>query len=369
MASAWGKMLKLSIFGESHGAAIGVVIDGLPAGCRLDMEQIQAQMARRSPGGRLSTQRKEADEVKILSGILRDTTTGAPIAGVIENTDTRSKDYREMETLARPGHADYTAFVHYDGFQDVRGGGHFSGRLTAPLVFAGAVALQILEKNGIYIGAHIRSVGSEEDARFDPVTVSSEELLRIRKAEFPSLSLEAGERMQKTILSVKQEGDSIGGIIECAVVGMPPGVGEPIYDGVENVISSLVFSIPAVKGIEFGAGFSAAHMTGSQHNDCFLLREGEIATGTNRHGGILGGITSGMPILFSVAVKPTASILKPQTTVNYLTHQEASLQIHGRHDPCIVPRAVPCVESAAALALLELLLENRRLKWREGIFA
>lgn len=369
MASAWGKMLKLSIFGESHGAAIGVVIDGLPAGCRLDMEQIQAQMNRRAPGGRLSTQRKEADQVKILSGMLGDTTTGVPIAGIIENTDTRSKDYHEMETLARPGHADYTAFVHYDGFQDVRGGDIFQAVLLRRWFLRELVALQILEKNGIYIGAHIRSVGSEEDARFDPVRISSEELLRIRKAEFPSLSPEAGERMQKTILAVKQEGDSIGGIIECAVIGVPPGVGEPIYDGVENVVSSLIFSIPAVKGIEFGSGFSGAYMMGSQHNDRFLLREGEVVTETNRHGGILGGITSGMPILFSVAVKPTASILKPQETVNYLTGQEASLQIRGRHDPCIVPRAVPCVESAAALALLELLLENRRLKWREGIFA
>ncbi len=351
----WGERFKVSIFGESHGAGIGVVIDGIPAGIELDLDEIKREMRRRAPGNDpTSTSRKEQDEVKILSGFFQGKTTGTPLAGVIENTNTKSKDY--TPELLRPGHADFTGFSKYGDAHDYRGGGHFSGRITAPIVFAGAIAKQILAKEGIRIGAHIQSVGKVKDASFDPVSVSSALLNEISKKAFPVIDDAIGEEMQNEILKKKDELDSVGGSIECCATGIPVGVGDPFFGSVESRISSMMFSIPAIKGIEFGDGFGFASMTGFKANDSFFVENGTIKTRTNHNGGINGGITNGMPLLFRVAVKPTPSIGKVQQTVNIKMMENTEISVQGRHDPCILGRAVPVVEAGCAIAILDMLI-------------
>ncbi len=360
MSSSFGKLLKVTIFGQSHSEAIGVVLDGLPAGIRLDMEAIHRFMGRRAPGAnRFSTARSEADIPQIISGLVEGVTCGAPLTAIIQNSDTRSKDYDKLRDLPRPMHADYPAAVKYKGGNDIRGGGQFSGRLTAPLCFAGAVAMQLLAQKGIAVGAHIAAIAGEPDTLFDPVTVSAQQLAALSQKAFPVISDEAGLRMQTKIDAARAEGDSVGGIIECAAVGVLAGLGEPLYEGLENRLAAAIFGIPAVKGVEFGAGFAAAAMRGSEHNDPFLMDNGSVVTQTNNHGGILGGISTGMPITLRAAFKPTPSIAKMQQTVSLSTMENAQLAITGRHDPCVVPRAVPCVEAAVALVLLDLLIEEK----------
>lgn len=354
MSSFWNNRISISIFGESHGPAIGVTIDNLPPGEYIDMDKIHQFMTRRAPKkDGTTTPRSEKDLPEVLSGVLNNRTTGTPLCAMIQNTDTRSKDYSNLAKLPRPGHADYTGAMRYQGFNDVRGGGHFSGRLTAPLCFAGAVCGQILERRGIYTGAHIAAIHGIQDDAFSRTRVSKEDILAVREKSFPVINDAQGKLMWEDIQKARMGQESLGGIIECAAVNVPAGIGSPMFDGLENTIAQLVFGIPAVKGIEFGAGFQVAEMVGSQDNDAFYVDEnGHIKTKTNNHGGILGGISSGMPITLNVAIKPTASISKPQQTVNFREKTNEILQIQGRHDPCIVPRAVPCVESAVNLALL-----------------
>ena len=353
----FGNNIKITVFGQSHSEAIGVVIDGLPAGFKIDTEKTAAFMARRAPGQNdLSTPRKEADEVKILSGVVDNVTCGAPLCAIIENTNTRSGDYDKLRLVPRPSHSDFAAMMKHGGFNDIRGGGNFSGRLTAPLCFAGAVCMQMLEEKGIHIGAHIASIGKADDDRFEAVNVTKADFESILSKSFPVINDKQGEYMRKEIYDAKGEGDSVGGTVECAIVGMPAGIGDPIFDGIENRISAAVFGIPAVKGIEFGAGFESARMRGSQNNDDFTAENGKIRTVTNNHGGILGGISSGMPIVFRCAIKPTPSIGMQQKSVNVETGETQELVIGGRHDPCIIPRAVPCVESAAAIVIADYIL-------------
>ena len=347
--------MRYTIFGESHGPAIGVVLENVPSGLVLDMEAVAREMDRRAPGKNLlSTARRETDAVKILSGLFEGRTCGTPLCGVIENTDTRSRDYQN--DLPRPGHADYAAHIRYNGCNDYRGGGHFSGRLTAPLVFAGAVAKQILAQRGIYVGAHIRQIGPVEDERFDPVHTDPALFQTLAEKTFPTLSDLAGERMRKEIYDARERMDSVGGAIECAVVGMPAGLGSPDFGcNVEGILSQHLFAVPAVKAVEFGVGFGFAAMYGSQANDPLTMAGDRVETTTNHTGGINGGITNGMPIVFSVALRPTASISQPQQTISLSRQENAELVVHGRHDPCVVHRAVPVIEAAAALAMTELL--------------
>ncbi len=357
MGSYFGDKVKISVFGESHGTAIGVVIDGLPSGEKIDMDEVYRQMARRAPGNdKTATPRKEADKPEILSGVLNGVTTGAPLAAVIYNTNTRSGDYGNIMNAPRPGHSDYTAYLRYDGFNDVRGGGHFSGRLTANLVFAGAVIRQILKRKGIEIAAHIYSIGNTYDDPFEPTGVSQELIDRLNGEKFALVNPEKENELRAEVDAVRAKGDSIGGVVECIVQGMPAGVGEPMFGGVENVISSVVFGVPAVKGIEFGSGFEGSRSTGSKNNDEFYYDEnGNVRTRTNNHGGALGGITSGMPILFRAAIKPTASISMKQNTIDLQSKENTTLSVKGRHDPCIVTRAVSVIEAAAAIAVINML--------------
>lgn len=359
MSSMWGNQIKLSIFGESHGAGIGVVIDGLPAGIALDEGALHAFMARRAPGGRTqgSTKRKESDCPELLSGVYNGKTTGAPLAALIRNADARSADYEELASVARPGHADYTGFARYKGYQDTRSGGHFSGRLTAPLCLAGAVAAQVLAARQIFVGAHLRQVAKVFDRPFDPVALDRETLFAPGQRAFPVLDEEAGERMLEAIEQARMQQDSIGGVVECAAIGLPAGLGSPMCDGLENRIATLIFSIPAVKGVEFGAGFAAAEMRGSEHNDPFYIDGGKIVSRTNHAGGILGGISTGMPLVMRAAFKPTPSISREQSTVDYIRREQTVLSVRGRHDPCVAPRAVPVVEAAVCVALLDACLE------------
>ena len=352
MSSMTGKNIKISVFGQSHSEAIGVVIDGLPAGFTLDMEKISSFMARRAPGNNaFSTARKEADKPEIMSGLVDNTTCGAPLCALIRNTNTRSQDYSDLKDCPRPAHADYAASVRYDGFNDIAGGGHFSGRLTAPLCFAGAVCMQILESRNINIKAHIYSVKDVKDVPFDLVNITGED---IASKEFPVIDDNAGKLMQEVILSAKDQGDSVGGIIECAVTGVPAGFGDPMFDGVENIIAKNIFGIPAVKGIEFGNGFDCTNLYGSENNDSYTVIDGKIVTTTNNSGGITGGITTGMPIVFRTAIKPTPSIAKEQDSVSLSEMKDKKLTIHGRHDPCIVQRAVPVIEAVAAISILDI---------------
>lgn len=358
MSSEFGKILKVSVFGQSHGTAIGVNIDGLPAGEAIDLEELQRFLDRRRPGkNKLSTARNEGDAPEILSGLENGKTCGAPLCAIIRNSDQHSGDYAELADKPRPGHADYTAWVKWKGHADMRGGGHFSGRLTAPLCIAGGIAKQILARRGVYVGAHLGSVGTVCDEHF-PLFPTRELFEEIAAKPFPALDDASGARMQDVILAAKNALDSVGGVIECAAIGLPAGLGDPMFDGVENRLAAALFGIPAVKGVEFGAGFNAAARRGSENNDPFTVENGRIAAVSNNAGGILGGITTGMPLTLRVAVKPTASIAKEQQTVSLSKLEDAQLQIHGRHDPCIAHRAVPVVEAVTATVLLDLLLEG-----------
>lgn len=361
MSSCWGENIKISIFGQSHSGGIGVVIDGLPAGFRPDLEELQGFMARRAPGkNKLSTKRKEGDVFEILSGLSEGYTCGAPLCAVIRNSDTRSGDYANLKDIPRPGHADFTANVKYGGFQDTAGGGHFSGRLTAPLCFAGGLALQWLRKEGVLVGSHILKIHGICDDSFHPVMVNAGDFSQVLADDFPVLNKKAGEKMKEEILRASADGDSVGGVIECAAIGLPVGLGDPIFSGMENRIASIVFGIPAVKGLEFGAGFGASELFGSENNDSFRVKNGDITCETNNQGGILGGITSGLPLVFRAAFKPTPSIFKTQQSVSMKEMENRDLVIHGRHDPCIVQRAVPCVEAACALAIFDAFLERKK---------
>ena len=336
MSSTWGSNLKISIFGESHSKAIGIVIDGIPAGTVIDRKQLLAFLARRSSrGGKLDTPRIEADQPQLLSGMLPDpqdpnllVACGTPVCAMIENANTQSKDYEQLRSIARPGHADFTGFVRYHGCNDIRGGGHFSGRLTAPLCFAGAIAKQYLRQHGIEVGAHIRSIGSVEDSPFDAVSISASTLLAVQEKFFPVLDDTAGEQMQQLIADSRDRQDSVGGVIECAAVGLPAGIGDPMFDCIESRIASLVFGIPAVKGIEFGLGFGFAAQTGSQANDPFCIKDGQIKTATNHNGGILGGITNGMCPLPNG--HQTDALYLPKAADGQLPHRSAGRAYHHR---------------------------------------
>ncbi len=354
MNSTYGDNLKLSIFGQSHGRAIGMTLDGIPAGLPVDEAKLQSFLDRRAPGRHnYDTSRKESDKPEFLSGITGGYTCGAPIAAVIYNTNTRSEDYENLKDCPRPGHSDYTAQIKYGGFQDVAGGGHFSGRLTAPLCIAGGLCKQWLEQKNIQIAARIISIGGISDESSldwcDPD-------FSIIHTDFPVVDSETGNKMKAAITQAKAQGDSLGGIIECIVTGMPAGIGGPMFAGLEGKIAHMIYGIPAVKGVDFGSGFSGSAMRGSQNNDPFTICDGRVVTKTNNAGGILGGITTGMPVVFRVAIKPTPSIVMEQDTVRLSTMEPAKLQIKGRHDPCIVPRAVPVVEAAAAIAIFDAIL-------------
>ena len=351
MSSTYGENIHLSIFGQSHSPAIGMTLEGIPAGEHIDFDQLQSFMERRAPGRKAySTARKEADMPEFLSGVRGEYTCGTPLTAIIRNGDTRSKDYAAFSSVPRPGHADYTAQVKYFGYQDYAGGGHFSGRLTAPLCIAGGICLQILKRQGIEVISRIKFIGNVEDE--SPLLSST------AGNDFPTVDKAAGEAMQAAIEEARMQGDSLGGVIECAVLGLPAGLGDPIFGGMENRIAAIVFGIPAVKGVEFGAGFGASRLRGSENNDAFRVEDGRIVTETNRAGGILGGITTGMPLTLRVGIKPTPSIGRPQKTVSLARMENTELTIRGRHDPCIAHRAVPVVEAVTACVLLDLLLEE-----------
>ena len=361
MASVYGNALRLSIFGQSHSPAIGCSIDGLPAGIAVDLDRLQAFLDRRAPGrSATSTARREADAPEFIAGITNGHTNGAPVAAIIRNDNTRSRDYDELRRKPRPGHADWPADVKYRGYQDVTGGGHFSGRLTAPLCVAGGIALQALEARGIRIAAHIASLGPEPicDTPLDPMKPNRVQLDAILANPLPCVSASAATRMRACILDAKNDLDSVGGIVECVAYGVPAGLGDPMFDGIENRIAKIAFGIPAVKGVEFGAGMAAARLRGSQNNDPYRMDGDAVRPQTNHAGGILGGITTGMPVVWRMAVKPTPSIGRRQQSVDLVARSDAELVVHGRHDPCIVPRAVPVAEAACALALLDALLED-----------
>lgn len=354
MSSTFGNALKITIFGQSHAPAIGVCMEGFPAGFTPDFDELNAFLARRAPGqGAYTTARREPDRPEFLAGLVRGHTCGAPVTAIIRNTDTRSGDYAAFTDVPRPSHADYPAQVKWQGAQDSAGGGHFSGRLTAPLCIAGGLCLQYLHARGIEITAHIERIGAAQDRRFTPTQPGP-----LAKAKLPVLDPDSAEAMLAQIAAAKAEGDSVGGCIECAVTGLPAGLGSPMFGGMENRLAQILFGIPAVKGVEFGSGFACAGMRGSEHNDPYFMQDGAVRTRTNHAGGILGGLTTAMPVIFRVAVKPTPSIARPQESVSLQRGEDAVLEIHGRHDPCIVPRAVPCVEAAAAIAILDALLEE-----------
>lgn len=353
MSSSYGENLRIHIFGETHGPAVGVTVEGIPAGERVDLEELQRFLDRRAPGrSAWSTPRKEADIPEFLSGLREGRTCGTPLTAILKSANTRSGDYDALRDVPRPGHADYTAWVKYGESRDSRGGGHFSGRLTAPLCVAGGICLQLLAREGITIISRVAAIGGVRDE--GELTASTAE-----KA-FPTVSDSAGEAMRSAIAAARAEGDSLGGVIECAVLGLPAGLGDPMFDGMENRIAAAVFGVPAVKGIEFGAGFAAAGLRGSENNDAFSVENGRIITDSNHCGGILGGITDGMPLTFRAAVKPTPSLARPQQSVDLKTGEIVPLTVTGRHDPCIVPRAVPCLEAAAAIAVYDALLARRK---------
>lgn len=357
MSGTWGERLELSIFGESHGEGIGIVINGLPVGFEVDLDYINYDMKRRAPGtSDLSTPRSEKDSFQILSGIFEGKITGAPLACVIMNTNTKSKDYSNIQFNMRPGHGDYPGFIKYKGFNDYRGGGHFSGRITAPLVFAGSLAKQILIKKGVFISAHINSIKDIEDDKFDKLKLEENLCENLRNKFFPVINDNIGKVMQEEIINAKKEGNSVGGTIEVMASGIPVGLGNPFFDSVESKISSMVFSVPAVKAIEFGEGFDICKITGKDANDEYFIDNNTVKTKTNNNGGITGGITNGMPIVFKVGIKPTSSISLKQETINIKTMENTELEVHGRHDPCIVHRAVPVLEAVTALAILDLML-------------
>ena len=354
MSAQWGNSIKYTIFGESHGAAIGIVIDGLAPGIELDIAFIKAEMERRAPGNSpLTTPRKEKDQFEILSGYYNGKTTGAPLSVIIRNTNQRSGDYSKHDGLMRPGHADYSGYIKYKGFNDFRGGGHFSGRMTAPIVFAGAVAKQILLEKNIIIGSHIYSLLNINDFPFELNNVDSKLLSDLTKSKLPLLNKALEQDIYKTVEEIRSEKDSVGGIIEVAAANLPAGIGDPFFNSMESQISHLIFSIPGIKGIEFGEGFNITKMKGSEANDSYNYEGDKVTTSSNHNGGILGGITNGRPLIFRCAVKPTASIEKEQNTINVNTKENDIINIVGRHDPCILFRAIPVVEAVTAIAILE----------------
>ena len=362
MSSTYGEQLKLSIFGQSHGQAVGMTLDGIPAGLPVDLDALQAFLDRRAPGRTsISSQREEADTPEFLSGIVDGYTCGAPVAAVIHNNNARSGDYANLKKRPRPGHADYTAQIKYGGFQDAAGGGHFSGRLTAPLCIAGGLCKQWLEAMGIRIGAHITQIGSIAEPLFSTMSPEIDSV----QSPFPVISTESAKAMHDVIASAQANGDSIGGEIECAIVGLPAGIGEPMFGGIESRIAQIIYGIPGVKGLEFGAGFACKAMTGSENNDPFTFESGRAGLSSNHCGGILGGISTGTPVIFRVAVKPTPSIPMQQQTIDLQTKENVTISIAGRHDPCIVPRAVPVVEAAAAIALYDMILGNTQTHRRK----
>lgn len=358
MSSIWGRHVVVDLFGESHGPGIGVVLNGVKPGVLLDLDGIQAFLDRRKAGNEVwSTRRSEPDTFEIVSGLFNGRTTGTPLCALLRNTDTRSGDYASRPN--RPGHADYTGAVRYEGFNDPRGGGHFSGRLTAPLVFAGAIAAQILRPAGVYAASHILRIADVWDDGFCETAIPQALADRLASLRFPLIDEAKKPAMESVVTQAAADKDSVGGIIECAICGVPAGVGSPFFDSVESTLASMLFSVPAVKGVSFGAGFGFAYLRGSQANDAYdKAPDGSIVTATNRNGGILGGITNGMPVLFQVAVKPTASIAKTQQTVNLNTGRPETIAIEGRHDPCIVPRAAAVIEAAAYLCMLDLMTER-----------
>ena len=355
MGNGYGENIKMTIFGQSHAPAIGVTIDGLPSGFKVDMDALNRFLQRRAPGhSAYSTTRKEADAPEFIAGLVGGVTCGAPVTAIKRNANTRSQDYESLRDTPRPGHADYTARVKYGESRDYAGGGQFSGRLTAPLCIAGGLCLQLLAEEGIEVISRILSIGGVHD--------EGALLASTAEKDFPTVSDARGEAMKARIAAAKTAGDSVGGVIECAVLGLPAGLGDPMFGGMENRIASIVFGIPAVKGVEFGAGFAAADMTGSENNDAFCVRNGRVETLTNNAGGILGGVTNGMPLTFRAAFKPTPSIAMEQQSVDMETLTEKRIVIAGRHDPCIVPRAAPCVEAAAAVAVCDALLAQRKYR-------
>ena len=363
MSGIYGMNIKMAIYGESHGASIGLVIDGVPPGLKLDLEQIEKEMARRAPGkNQLSTQRKESDSFAIQSGFFEGYTTGTPLCVVIKNSDQHSKDYSILKDKMRPGHADYAGFVRYQGFNDYRGGGHFSGRLTAPLVFMGAVAKQALAQAGILVGAHILQIADIKEENFNPLGIEDKKIAELADKDFAVMDDTIGEKMQAKILEAKAELNSVGGVIEAMVTNVPAGLGAPYFDSVESRLSHALFSVPAVKGVEFGDGFGISEMTGAEANDQLHYEEGKVVAETNHNGGITGGITNGMPVIFRVAIKPTPSISREQKTISLQEKCDTTLTIVGRHDPCIVQRAVPVIEAVTAWTMWDLLLEAK--KWK-----
>ncbi len=360
MKNTFGNNVSITLFGESHGTAIGAVIDGLPAGVNVDEEFISHQLNLRKPFGKISTPRQESDRFSIVSGVFNGKTTGTPIGIVIPNENTKSKDYSKNYGKARPGHADFTAYCKYNGCEDYRGGGHFSGRITAGLVAAGAIAIDLLSEKGIKIGTHISKCAGVEDV---PFSCPEDEINTLSNKVFAVISDEKGQQMIKNIENAAAEGDSVGGILETVVVGLPVGVGEPWFDSVESILSHALFSIPAIKGVEFGAGFSCSDMFGSEMNDSFVIENDKIVTETNNNGGINGGITNGMPVVFKCAVKPTPSISKAQETIDFINKENTTLSVHGRHDPCIVHRARVVVDSITALVLCDLLSQKFGTDW------
>lgn len=362
MSSNWGKNFRISIFGESHGVALGINIDGIPSGTKLNLDFIEEEMRRRAPGrSALTTPRVEKDSFEILSGYFNEMTTGTPLAMIIRNTNQQSKDYTEIAKKLRPGHADYSGNTRYNGYNDIRGSGHFSGRITASLVFAGAIAKQILQQKGILIGAHIKSIKDIEDRDFDESDIKIETINKLREMVLPVLDKNVEPEMENVILEARANKDSVGGIIEVMVTGVPAGIGDPFFSSMETEIASMMFSVPSVKGIEFGAGFDISRMTGYEANDeMYFDDNGAIKSYTNNNGGIIGGITNGMPINFKVAIKPPASIEKLQKTVNIYTNKNDLLEVKGRHDPAIVPRAIVVVEAATAIVILDKILESKK---------
>ena len=363
MSGIYGMNIKMAIYGESHGASIGLVIDGVPPGLQLDLEQIEKEMARRAPGkNQLSTQRKESDSFAIQSGFFEGYTTGTPLCVVIKNSDQHSKDYSILKDKMRPGHADYAGFVRYQGFNDYRGGGHFSGRLTAPLVFMGAVAKQALAQAGILVGAHILQIADIKEENFNPLGIEDKKIAELAGKDFAVMDDTIGEKMQAKILEAKAELNSVGGVIEAMVTNVPAGLGAPYFDSVESRLSHAIFSVPAVKGVEFGDGFGISAMTGAEANDQLHYEDGKVVAETNHNGGITGGITNGMPVIFRVAIKPTPSISREQKTISLQEKCDTTLTIVGRHDPCIAQRAVPVIEAVTAWTMWDLLLEAK--KWK-----
>lgn len=359
MSSTFGKNIKISIAGQSHSKGMGVIIDGFPAGFPINEEALCAFLARRAPGqNAFSTKRKETDYPEFLSGLVNGVTCGAPLLAIIQNNDTRSADYEQLKDVPRPSHADYSAQMKYKGFQDVAGGGHFSGRLTAPLCVAGGICAQYLKQEGIQIFAHIKQI---HHVKADEIEYTPALFEEIQQKDFPVYGEQPKEKMQSEILAAANDGDSVGGIVECVVFGLPAGVGEPIFDRLEGTISSAVFGIPAIRGIEFGNGFASASLLGSENNDSFYIDgSGRIRTETNHSGGMLGGISNGMPVVFRVAIKPTPSIAKEQQSISLSQKKTVPLEIKGRHDPCIVQRAVPVLEAATAIAIMDLYLEYKK---------